>query len=249
MKITLAIPTNADMARLEKLKYHITKQTFAQEMVDVLIIDNGNTFGRDLTSYLLSVQKAYRGSVTLLTLPERVGLTSAWKAATDASLTDWTVLVNDDTYFMPAWDATFIELINRETTYDCYLLCEPYNWSGFAVNKKFIKEFPWRTEFPAGYHEDDDLFLRVASARGLAKKSEVYSKEIYCLPYNESSTEGKPRHCFSHEQGNDKSKKSKDYTRWNDQANLNIFNKYWQEVSADTPGAIENKNERYFLRK
>ena len=242
MKITLAIPTNADWRRLNKTRQSIVSNTFTPMDVNIVIVDNGNTFGHDLTQWVNELQADYRGTVKLEVMPKRAGLTTAWKCCTDTSNTEWTVIINDDTYLMPAWDETFRQLLNKEPGHGCYLLCHPYNWSGFAVSRDFIQEFPWRTEFPEGYHEDDDLYLRVAQARGFTTKSEVYTKAIYCLPF----ATGLTQYCFTHSSDNAESKKSEYYTRWNQQANARVFHKYWRRVAAGTPGAIENKNGQYF---
>ena len=244
MNLTVAIPTNADWQRLEYLENSICN-TFDQEHVKFVFIDNCNTFGHDMKPWIEKVQKQYRGKIELLVLKERVGLTTAWKAATDHSDTDWTILANDDIYFNPSWDLNFKRLATHEAPgFGIYLLCHPYNWSGFAVNKDFVERFPWRTEFPAGYHEDNDLYLRVASAYCYTAKSDIYSKAIYCLPYVTNGRE----YCFTHSTDNADSKRSTHYTRWDQKANQLIFHKYWRQCHPTTPGAIENKNGNYFVR-
>jgi hypothetical protein len=241
MKITLAIPTNADWERLNRTKQSLVQNTAEPENVDVIFVDNRNTFGHDMQPFVDSVQEEYRGSVKLVCMPLRCGLTTAWKWCTDSSSTDWTVITNDDIYFMPGWDTKFRDLLKKEPGFGLYLLCHPYNWSGFAVHTSFVEEFPWRTEFPAGYHEDNDIYLRVATARGLTTKSEIYTKAIYCLPFATSP----PQYCFQHLHHTE-TQKSKFYTRWNEEANLKVFTKYWRQCAKWTPGAIENKNGHYY---
>lgn len=245
MKITLAIPTNADWERLNRTRQSILKTTINPQVVDIIIVDNGNTFGHDMTEWVNEFKESYRGYVELYKMPKRAGLTTAWKWCTDMSMTDWTVIINDDTSLTLGWDVIFRNLLEKEPNHDIYLLCHPFNWSGFAVNRAFVKEFPWRTEFPEGYYEDNDIYLRVATARGLTKKSEIYTKAIYCLPY---VTEGQPtKFCFTHAQDNAISKRSPHYTRWNSAANLRVFNKYWRRRSPGTPNAIEMKDGNYYV--
>ena len=243
-KITVAIPTNADWARLDRMKQSLVSNTAEPENVDIIFVDNRNTFGHDMQPFVDSIQKDYLGSVRLVCMPLRQGLTTAWKACTDASRTKWTVITNDDVYFMPAWDTTFKTLIEKEPSHELYLLCHPYNWSGFAVNRAFVEEFPWRTEFPAGYHEDNDLYLRIATARNLFKKSDIYTEAIYCLPFATDP----PEYCFQHLHHTE-TEKSPHYTRWDEEANLAVFNKYWRRCPKFEKGAIENKNGQYFVAR
>jgi hypothetical protein len=249
MKVTLTIPTNADWRRLDRTRESIIANTFDPSLVDIVIVDNGNTFGYDMSEWVEGFNQEYRGSVRLEIMEERGGLTTAWKRCTDASNTEWTVITNDDTTFMPAWDKIFRDILKEHGTdtghsaYAIYLLCHPYNWSGFAVHRSFLEEFPWNLEFPSGYHEDDELYLRVATARGFTKKSEVYSKAIYCLPY---VTNGR-RYCFTHSTDNSDSKRSAHYTRWDQKANQLVFHKHWRQCHSNTPGAIENKNGSYYV--
>ena len=242
MKVTLAIPTNADWRRLDKTRESIIANTANPKLVDIVIVDNGNTFGYDMSDWVSGFNNEYAGSVRLEVIDKRGGLTTAWKRCTDVSKTEWTVITNDDTTFMPLWDQIFRDLIKKDLGHEIYLLCHPYNWSGFAIHPSFLEKFPWRTEFPSGYHEDDDIYLRVATAHSLTKKSEVYSGPIYCLPY---VTEGR-EYCFTHSTDNADSKRSAHYTRWDQRANAVVFHKYWQQVAANTPGAIENKNGMFF---
>jgi len=244
MKFTLAIPTNADWNRLNSMKMSLISNTAEPENVKVIFIDNCNTNNHNMDTWFREFQDRWaerNGQASLIKLPERVGLTTAWKACTDESKTEWTCITNDDLYFMPAWDTTFKELVERKQEHDIFLLCNPYNWSGFAVNKKFIQDFPWRTEFPEGYFEDDDIYLRVASANNLHKKSEIYTKAIYNLPYVES------RYCFEHRPVHSKND-SKFHRGWDGPLNKQFFDQWWQEVTPKFPGAIENKNGKYFVK-
>ena len=158
------------------------------------------------------------------------------------SETDWTCIVNDDIHYERCWDDQFRKLVEKKPEFDIFLLCHPYNWSGFAVNRRFVAQYPFRLEFPEGYYEDDDIYLRVAYRNHRKNKNEVYTKDIYCLPYNESR-KGAPRRLFKHVPIHSK-QESEFHNRWDDQANLKVFLKYWAMTNPSVRGAIQSKNEQ-----
>ena len=134
MKLTVAIPTNADWTRLNRTKESLIYNTAEPLNVEIIFVDNGNTFGHDMTEFVNGVQEDYRGTVRLEVMTKRGGLTTAWKRCADASNTDLTIITNDDIYFMPGWDLMLINLLKEKPDFGLYLLCHPYNWSAQIRN-------------------------------------------------------------------------------------------------------------------
>lgn len=252
-KFTLVIPTNADWNRLRPMADSLLVNTAQKKLLQVIIVDNCNTNHHDLRPFMDELRAGWsvRGGdpddIILVKAPYRLGLTSVWHYGFSHARTDWVCIVNDDIHYEHCWDDQFRKLTRKKPNYDAFLLCHPYNWSGFAVCHRFVAEYPFRLEFPEGYYEDDDIYLRVALRNRWTRKTQVYRNEggIYCLPFNEKTKEGQPRGLFKHVPIHTK-EKSKFHNPWNEQANFAVFSKYWTQVAPGTPGGIECKDGRWW---
>lgn len=237
MNLTIAVPTTGHREKLDALWESYLNTTRDMHKVhwtwiyNPLLDDTAMQYANDIRHH----DGGY-GTVDEIRLSHRVGLCAAWDMAIKCKPTDWIVLLNDDCIFGHEWQMEFDKLIRDHSGFDIYLLCEPYNWSGFAVNTRWYKEFgevlkPF--DYIEGYWEDNDIYLTMAAAKGLRTKDEIYRKLIYCVPYNHEGFG-----LFTHKPWHGKAGNR----RWNDQINKAVFDQRWVQSAEDDPLAIELKN-------
>jgi hypothetical protein len=233
---SLLVPTNANLVGLDLLRDSLIKRTVDPSRVQFVLLDNANTRGVDLRPWVADFSRQWpEASIELLVAEERTGYSAACQRLLGAARNEYPVFLNDDVIAEPRWDLLLETLIADVGHVDCWLLTDPlpHEWSGWACRRSFLERYPFRTEFPGGYYEDDDLYLRVAVDAGLRLKDEVYRSAIYCLPYVEG------RRLFFHQP----EPKSPGAGKWDLEANVPTFLKHWRVVPPNYPGAVQNKHE------
>jgi hypothetical protein len=148
---------------------------------------------------------------------------------------DWILICNDDCVPTRPLEQEIWGLLNS-TSHKMFLLCHPNGFSGFLLNKKFWEDMGmFRDEFPEGYYEDDDWFLRVALNTN-STREEVMKYYIFSFYDNYGFS------LFKHKPNPEVSSK-----KWNKHANKLVFDKYWREVPPKTMGSIENKGGKWYV--
>lgn len=239
-KYTIAAPTDGDPHRWKQLLDSFEKNTVHPERFNWIILDNFNAWNHSfieekkwLESLGCDVDHAVPNS--------RMSLARAWDSSLQCSKTHWTFLINDDIVFNPRWDEQWELIKNNQPLFDMFLLCEPYNWSGFVVNKNWYNKFAWmlnKPQFPAGYYEDDYIYLEMADYYTCKTKKDVYTKAIYCVPFNLGFGLFEHKHIPPASFAN----------KWDKMANFKAFSKYWTEVHPGYPDGIEAKDGKYYVR-
>jgi len=213
---------------------------FMQETTDLdrhplVIVENGDGCDKDLQTDIEKTSKV--SNFQYIHLLERHGLARVWNMCMLVAKTEWVVICNDDSIPTHLWTESLEQVINK-TPHQMYLLCHPNGFSAFCLNKTFWnKHGGFNNEFPEGYYEDDDWFLRVAFQEHVRNRQQVMDNFIFSYFDNFKIS------LFHH-------MPIKTKTRgWNREKNKKIFDKYWVQVRPDTEGAIENKSGKWYIPK
>lgn len=239
---TIVVPTDGDPARWKQLIDSFAENTMYPGDFSFLIIDNKNAWSNDFELVKSSLESLHT-DVQIQRWPQRVSLMDCWYNGIRWSRTDWTFLINDDIVFEKGWDITWETIFQNNQLEKIFLCCDPYNWSGFAVSKKWLDEWSWlftRINWPAAYYEDDFIYLEMADKYKCKTKAEVYGNDgpICSIPFRFNTRLFEHKHIPPSQFAN----------RWDKAANKAVFKKYWREVSPDWEGAIEAKDGRYYIR-
>lgn len=243
-KYSIIVPTDGDPARWKQLITSYYTNTKNPKNFSWIIIDNNNAWKNDfqiIKDSLLSIGS----DVEVCKLDPRVGLMDCWNIGLTKSINknrDWSFIINDDIVFEINWDQQW-EAIKDNSNENIMLLCHPYNWSGFAVNKDWYNEWHWMfddIDWPAAYYEDDFIYLEMAYYHRLKTKAEIYGNKgpICCVPYRYSIRLFEHKHIPP----------SRFANKWDKEANKKVFNQYWREVSPDWEKSIEAKDGKCYVR-
>lgn len=236
MKVSLIVPTNGMIQRLSAF-FDSFRNTMYPNDAELILIDNANEHKLGFAGLVDDWRRTYRANIRLITLPKATGLTKMWDLGAKEASNNWMMFLNDDILFTKNWDIKFQLMVEQNYGINIYLLCNPYGWSGWGCNRNFLKEFPFRTEFPGIYFEDDDIYLRVAHANNLKTKHDVYHGPIY----DQFTRDGES--LFIHKHINDP--KRNIFLEGNEK----MFRKLWIKCSPNDPDAIQGKNGRDYYKK
>lgn len=215
-----------------------------KDNVMFLIFENGDfTKGVDIE---FELQKIVPNNINIqfCRTSKRIGLAPAWNLCikyAKAQGYDWTLLCNDDIESnVDFWDDAIHDImavIKREV----YTFCYPNGFSAFLVHQPLVERVGWfRDEFPAGYWEDDDFFLKIAVYYGLHTKTEVMDKIVFSYFDNFGTM------IFQHRPVGQENEKY--LGKWNGNENKVIFDKYWQEVTGGIKNCYEAKSGRFYIK-
>lgn len=201
------------------------------------IVENGDGSGEDFKTWLIN-ETGIR-DFQFHEMKERHGLATIWNWCMLIAVYANVVICNDDCVPNGRWEDK-LDLVVEKLPHKMFLLCHPNGFSGFCLDRSFWQKHNYfNYDFPEGYYEDDDWFLKVGFQEGCANKQEIFQKYIFSYYDNYGES------LFLHVPhfgplGNRK---------WDKKANKAVFDHFWIEVAPGTKGAIENKGGKWYIPK
>ncbi len=233
LNFTVGTITDGRWDTISKLIESFNKNTVSKNRCKILLTDNCNYDKKDLTPILNSFENDNKELIINL---ERKSISYNWHQIIENAKTDWIVILNDDSMFMPNWDYELEEYISKIDK-GFFALCIPNSFSGFAIKKEFYNKYgPFRQEYPGGGYEDEDFCLEILRKSGLRTSKDLTSKKIFVFANEEN------RGLITHYK-NSKFKKG----NWSNY-NLNepIFKKYWEETKSPNENSYQGKSNKWY---
>lgn len=202
----------------------------------LVVVENGDSHGKNLREYLRLTSRV--ADFFFHKMDKRRGLATVWNNCMSSGISQDVVICNDDCVPCDRWMQDLVAIVSK-VPHDMILMSQPNGFSAFYLHKTmWLKEGGFRDEFPAGYYEDDDWFLRVALNNGLTRQEVMDQKILSC-----ADTLG--RGLFEHKPLD--SSLGVGLSKWDKSANKKVFAKYWAETAPNSPGAIENKGGKWYV--
>ena len=234
MKFSVFVVTNWERKHLAATFLSYMKM-YSGDNTIISVVENGTTKDKNLCKYL--VEATQLDNFELIKLPKRKGLASVWNLCLSNAETAWVVLSNDDSFPTWTWEQSLTEHIEGFGD-KIFLMCHPNGFSTFAIKKYVWEKYgKFNKEFPAGYYEDDDFYLKAAVKENLYRKNDMMQKVFFSFYDNYKKA------LFAHNPPRE------NLPKWNKLANKVVFDKYWVEVPSGMKHAIENKNGKFYIPK
>jgi len=237
IRFSVVVATDARIDSLAELKSSFNLCTQLKERIEFVFIDNNNRHGIELVFLAWDFEA---GEKKFIRNDVRLSVVAYWQQSMEEASYDWVVLCDDDDVFLDSWDTKLQSLIERNPTFEIFLICHPNGFSGIALTKDFYEKYgPFRPEFTGGGWEDDDFFLQIALKSDCRTREEVFDEMIYNAYRREGDVllQHKPLHSSPYR------------AEWDHSENKRIFDRFWKEVPEGTEGAIQGKNMKFYKPK